>query len=163
MFWWFLLSLGSLSSAVTSLASLPKQPMRCPLQRMRAEMPGCSQGGVIRALVVERQAELLGQGLDRALDPEEILVLAPGHKAQVQAFLRQLGDGQLFGEIDVGQLEQAAGSVAVFQLVTAAFSSEGASSVRMMVRLELMGLRRRMTLRSGASVAMCSASRSASA
>ena len=46
----------------------------------------------------------------------------------MQALLRQLGDGLLLRNVDVGHLEKAALGIALAQVVKTTFSRDGASS-----------------------------------
>ena len=78
---------------------------------------GMQPGYIVGALIVEGQAEGTAQHLHGALEAEEVLVVTEGREAQVQAFLRQLGDGELPRNIDVGQLEQTALMVAALEVL----------------------------------------------
>ena len=61
--------------------------------------------------------ERCAEAFDRALNGKEVLLAAPCGKAKVQALLRQLGDGLLLRNVDVGHLEKAAFGIALAQVV----------------------------------------------
>ena len=78
---------------------------------------GVQPGNVRRALDGQLDAERSAEALDSTLDCEEVLLTAPGSKAQMQTLLGQLGDGQLLRDVDVGHLEQTTLGVALAQVV----------------------------------------------
>ena len=61
--------------------------------------------------------ECCAEAFYRALNGKEVLLAAPCGKAKMQAFLRQLGDGLLLRNVDVGHLEKAALGIALAQVV----------------------------------------------
>ena len=109
--------LGQLELACHIISQLAKDTDALALAQDISGNTGVQPGNVRRALDGQLDAERSAEALDSTLDCEEVLLTAPGSKAQMQTLLGQFGDGQLLRDVDVGHLEQAALGVALAQVV----------------------------------------------
>ena len=109
--------LGQLELACYIISQLAKDTDALALAQDISGNTGVQPANVRRALDGQLDAERSAEALDSTLDCEEVLLTAPGSKAQMQTFLGQFGDGQLLRDVDVGHLEQTTLGVALAQVV----------------------------------------------